>query len=414
VGTRYKSDDFTPYIYKTEDYGKSWKLITHGIDKMHFARCLRADLKRPGLLYAGTEYGMYISFDDGASWQKFQLNLPMVPVTDLTIKENDLVVATQGRAFYVIDDLSLIQQMNSEILSQRLHVFGVNPAWRMQGGGFRQNFGTPRNAGTNPPNGVVINYYLKDVNDSTKASVTFTDKNHKLIKTFSTDSKDNKLDISKGMNQFMWNMQYQDPEKIESMILWTGGPGTIVAPPGNYFAKFKIEKDSVEVPFTIKADPNYKISQEDYDAQFAFLVEVQNKFNEVQKAIKNIRTVRTQINELTSRWEKDIPKDVKQMADSINKQMTAIEETLYQTKAKSGQDVLNYPIKLNDKLGGIFNIANSGNMAPSKQVKEAYADIAAQSDMALAKLKKVFDRDVPALNDMIRQKTLPVIGVKKD
>ena len=246
------------------------------------------------------------------------------------------------------------------------------------------------------------------------ASVTFTDKNHKLIKTFSTDSKDNKLDISKGMNQFIWNMQCQDPEKIESMILWTGGPGTIVAPPGNYFAKFKIEKDSVEVPFTIKADPNYKISQEDYDAQFAFLVEVQNKFNEVQKAIKNIRTVRTQINELTSRWEKDIPKDVKQMADSINKQMTAIEETLYQTKAKSGQDVLNYPIKLNDKLGGIFNIANSGNMAPSKQVKEAYADIAAQSDMALAKLKKVFDRDVPALNDMIRQKTLPVIGVKKD
>jgi photosystem II stability/assembly factor-like uncharacterized protein len=414
VGTRYKLDDYTPYIYKTEDYGKTWKLITHGIDKMHFARCLRADLKRRGLLYAGTEYGMYVSFDDGAHWKKFQLNLPIVPVADLTIKENDLIVATQGRAFYVIDDLSVIQQMNTDVLIQNLHVFDVNSAWRMPSGGFRQNFGTPRNAGTNPPNGVVINYYVKDVNDSTKASVAFMDKNHKLIKTFATDSKDNKLEIGKGMNQFVWNMQYPDAEKIEGMILWTGSPNAITAPPGNYFARFKLGKDSVEVPFTIKADPNYKISQQDYEAQFAFLQDVQNKFNEVQKGIKNIRTVRTQINDLTSRWGKDIPKDVKQMTDTINKQMTAIEETLYQTKAKSGQDVLNYPIRLNDKLGGIFDVASSGNMAPSKQVKESYADIAAQCDVALNKLKNLLDHDIPALNELIRQKTLPVIGVKKE
>jgi hypothetical protein len=252
------------------------------------------------------------------------------------------------------------------------------------------------------------------------------DKDHKLIKTFAADSKDNprgpvdaqrpadKLDFNKGMNQFIWNFQYPDAERIEGMILWTGVPNAIIARPGNYFAKFKIDKDSVEVPFMIKADPNYKISQEDYEAQFAFLQEVQNKFNEVQKAIKNIRTVRTQITDFTSRLGKDIPKEVKQLADSINKQMTTVEETLYQTKAKSGQDVLNYPIKLNDKLGGIFDVAASGNMAPSKQVKEAYADIAAQCDSALTKLKKVLDQDVPALNEMIRQKTLPVIGVKKE
>jgi photosystem II stability/assembly factor-like uncharacterized protein len=421
VGTRYKSDDFTPYIYKTEDYGKSWKLITNGIDKMHFARCLRADLKRPGLLYAGTEYGIYISYDDGANWKKFQLNLPVVPVTDLAIKENDLIVATQGRAFYVIDDLTLIQQMNTGIFDKALHVFSVNPAWRMRSARFQQNFGTPRNAGTNPPNGVVFNYYLKNVTDSTKASITITDKDHKLIKSFSTETKDNiqqraadKLEVTKGMNQFVWNFQYPDAERIEGMILWTGVPNAIIAPPGNYFAKFKMDKDSAEVPFTVRADPNYKISPEDYDTQFAFLQQVQNKFNEVQKAIKNIRTVRGQINDFSSRLGKEMPKEVKQLADSINKQMTAVEETLYQTKAKSGQDVLNYPIKLNDKLGGIFNVANSGNMAPSKQVREAYAEIASQCDAALAKLKKVFDQDVPALNEMIRQKTLPVIGVKKE
>src|SRR4029450_2055321 len=205
-----------------------------------------------------------------------------------------------------------------------------------------------------------------------------------------------------------------DAERIDGMILWTGLPNAVIAPPGNYFAKFKIDKDSTEVPFTIKADPNYKISQEDYDAQFAFLKRGRDKVNEVQKAIKNVRTVRGQINDFSSRLGKEMPKEVKQLADSINKQMTAIEETLYQTKAKSGQDVLNYPIKLNDKLGGIFDVAASGNMGPRKQVKESYANIAAQCDAALAKLKKIFEQDVPALNEMIRKETLPVIGIKKE
>jgi photosystem II stability/assembly factor-like uncharacterized protein len=413
VGTKYKSDDFTPYIYKTEDYGETWKLITNGIEKMHFARCLRADHKRPGLLYAGTEYGMYISFDDGANWKKFQQNLPIVPVTDLTIKNNDLVVATQGRAFYVLDDLSLLQQMSGSVLNDPLHVFSVNPAWRM-GGGFRQNFGAPRNAGANPPAGVVINYYLKDVDDSTKVSVTIMDRDKKLIRTYATDSKDNKLDISKGLNQFAWGLQYPESERIEGMILWNGTPGSILAAPGNYFARIRAGKDSADVPFAILADPTYKTTQADYEAQFAFLKQVQDKFNEVQKAIKNIRTVRAQINDFTSRIGKDIPKDVKQMADSINKQLTSVEETLYQTRAKSGQDVLNYPIRINDKLSGIFDVANSGNFAPSRQVVEAYNDIASQADLALAKLKKVFDQDLPAFNEMIRQKNLSLIGIPKN
>ncbi len=414
VGTRYKSDDFTPYIYRTEDYGKTWELITNGIDKMHFARCIRADHKRPGLLYAGTEYGMYISFDDGANWKKFQLNLPEVPITDLTIKENDLVVATQGRAFYVLDDLSVLQQMNADILNENLHVFNVNPAWRISGGRFRSSFGTPKNEGANPPNGPVINYYVKDITDSTKASVTILDKNNEVIKTFSSGSKDNKLDVSKGMNQFVWNLQYPEAEKIEGMILWTGVPRAMIAPPGDYFAKFVIGKDSAEVPFIIKADPNYKCSQEDYDAQFEFLRTVTKKFNQVQKGIKDIRSLRSQINDFIGKQGKDCPKEVKQMSDSINKQLTTIEEKLYQTKAKSGEDPLNYPIRLNDKLGGVFDAAASGNTAPSKQVKEVYADLAVQCDEQLSKLKKIIDDDVVRFNQLIREKSLPFIGLKKE
>ncbi len=415
TGTRYKSDDFTPYIFKSEDYGKSWRKITNGIDKMHFTRVMRADKKRPGLLYAGTEYGMYISFDDGANWRPFQQNLPIVPITDLTIKENDLVVATQGRAFWVIDDLSLLQQMNNSISNKNIHVFDVYPAYRMQGNPFTVNFGVaPRNVGTNPPAGVVFNYYLKDVPDSPKAAITIFDKDRKLIKTFATDAKEAnaKIDVNKGMNVFVWDLRYPEAERIEGMILWNGVPAGIIAPPGNYFARFKNGKDSAEVPFTVKADPNYKITQQDYEQQYTFLQTVIDKFNETQKAIKDIRTLRTQINSFITLQGKDVPKEIKTMADSINKSLTSIEETLYQTKAKSGQDVLNYPIKLNDKLSGVFDAANSGNFAPSKQSREVYTELAAQIDKELNKFKLIKEKSIPAFNEAIRQKTLPVIGIK--
>jgi hypothetical protein len=357
---------------------------------------------------------MYISFDDGAHWKTFQQNLPIVPITDLTIKENDLVVATQGRAFWVIDDLGVLQQLAPSIANKDLHVFNVNITYRLPGSPFAQNFGAPKNAGSNPPAGVVFNYYVKNVMDSTKASVTIMDKDHKLVKTFSTDAKEAnaKMDLSKGMNQFAWNLLYPESERIEGMILWNGVPGGIVAPPGNYFAKFKVDRDSVEVPFTIKADPNYKTTQAEYEQQFAFLKTVQDKFNETQKAIKDIRALRSQITSFMALQDKEAPKEVKQMADSITKQLTAVEETLYQTKAKSGQDVLNFPIRLNDKLSGVFDVANSGNFAPSKQSREVYADLASQIDVQLNKLKVIKEKQVVAFNELIRQKALPLIGVK--
>lgn len=414
TGTRYKLDDFTPYIYKTEDYGKTWKLLTNGIDKMHFTRVTRADKKRAGLLYAGTEYGMYISFDDGAHWKPFGANLPIVPITDLTIKENDLIVATQGRSLYVLDDLSVLQQMNNSIATKKLHVFDVYPAYRMQAPLFAQSFGTPKNAGANPPAGAVFHYYVSRITDSAKVSVTIFDAKHGEIKKFTSDTTDAKwkIDLSKGLNQFVWDLQYPEAEKIEGMILWNGVPGGITAPPGSYFARFKVDKDSAEVPFVIRADPAYKATQQDYEAQAGFLWQVRNKFNDIQKGIKDIRTLRAQISSFIGLQGTNAPKEIQTMADSINKQLTAIEETLYQTKAKSGQDVLNYPIKLNDKLAGVFEAAASGNFAPSKQVRDVYAGLATQIDGQLKNLADIKQKDIPAFNELIRQKALPVIGVK--
>jgi photosystem II stability/assembly factor-like uncharacterized protein len=430
VGTRYKLDDFKSYIYKTEDYGKTWKLIVNGIDPMHFARCLRADRKRPGLLYAGTEYGMYISYDDGASWKPFQLNLPIVPVVDLAIKNNDLIVGTQGRSLYILDDLTVVQEKNDNFLNQNLHVFGVNPAYRMPGGGrfggFRFGGAPLANVGMNPPNGVVFNYYMKDATDSTKLSITIMDKNKKMIKTFSTSAKDGgaggsrfggaqseKIEVEKGMNQFVWDMNYPEAERVEGLILWNGFIGAPKAAPGNYFAKFKSGSDSVEVPFTIVADPNYKTSQADYDEQFNFLITLRDKSSEVMNAIKNIREIHQQMSDFSGRLGKDIPKEVKQQIDTINKQMTAVEEALHQTKAKSGQDVLNFPIRLDDKLSSIYNAASAGQSGLSQQAKEAYKELEPLIDEQLNKLKKIMNDDVSKLNQLIHEKSLPVIGVKK-
>ena len=412
VGTRYKLDDFTPYMYKTEDYGKTWKLITNGIPAMHFTRCLRADKKRPGLLYCGTEYGMYISYDDGANWKKFQLNLPIVPITDLTIKNNDLVVATQGRAFWVLDDLTMVQAKTDAPVNKPLQVFAVNDSYRMDGYADAH----PGNAGSNPPNGVVFNYYLKDAADTSKVSITVFDKNNAIIKTFSKDAKEksDQLEFSKGMNKFVWDMQYPPSEKIDKLIIWNGDIDGPKVAPGKYNARFRYGNDSTDVSFTIKGDPNYKMTEAEYDAQVAFLNQVKGKYSEVQKAIKDIRSIRAQLNDFTAKTDTANTKDIRNLADSINKKMTEVEEALYQTNAKSGQDILNYPIRLNDKISGLFGYANSGYNPPSKQVKEAYTDLSAQADIQLNKLKGIMNNELAQFNKLIHEKQLPVIGVKKD
>ncbi len=412
VGTKYKLDDFTPYIFKTEDYGKTWTKITNGIPSMSFARCLRADHQRPGLLYAGTEYGMYISYDDGVNWKSFQLNLPMVPINDLTIKENDLILATQGRSFYVIDDLSLIQQKDNSILNKALATFKVNEAYRFEG---YQNTNV-KNAGMNPPNGTVINYYLKELTDTAELSITILDKNKKLIKTFSNKAteKQKQLEVAVGMNQFIWDMRYEPAEEVKGLILWHGTVGGPKAAPGQYYYKIKTAKDSTEGSFNIKANPVYNLSQQDYEAQFNFLITVRDKFSEIQRALLNISTLRKQINDFTALQGKDIPKNIKQQADTIHKQMTMVEEALHQTKAKSGQDVLNFPIRLDDKISGLYDFAASGYAAPARQVTDAYSVLSSQADEQLNKLKHIIENDLLELNKLIRETALPVIGVKKD
>jgi hypothetical protein len=279
-----------------------------------------------------------------------------------------------------------------------------------------QNLNT-KNAGINAPIGAVVKYYLHDFKDSDLVNIYILDKNKKIIKSFSTKPADQvgKIDVVKGMNQFTWDLNYTPGEKIDGMILFNGSVGGPKAAPGNYYVRIvSNKKDSTEAGFMVVPNPNYKTTQKEYEEQFDFLITVRDKFTEIQKTIKNIRDIRKQIGDFIGRQGKDTTGPVKTMADSINTKMTKIEEALYQTKSKSEQDVLNYPIRLNDKIAGLYGYASSGNYAPTKQVKEAYKELSALADVELNKFKAILTNDLPKLNQLIREKQLELIGIKKE
>jgi hypothetical protein len=343
--------------------------------------------------------------------------MPVVPITDMTIKNNDLVVVTQGRGIWILDDLTVVQHKDVALAGKNLHVFSVDDSYRLEGGGGRRRRGAAAaepNTGANPLPGTLINYHLKNVTDSSKVSVTVFDKKGKEIRTFSPTAKDpaDKLDFAEGLNQFAWDMNYPPSEGADGMILWNGSIGPTKAAPGKYSARFRYNNDSVDVSFVIKPNPVYQLSEADYDEQVEFLLQVRDKFSDIQKGIKSIRTVRNQIKDLSGRIDAKTNKELKQLADTITKQLTSVEEALYQTKSKSGQDVLNFPIRLNDKISGLYGVASSGQNAPSKQAKEAFAELGGQADVQLAKLKQILDVDLKQLNQLINEKKIPVIGVK--
>ena len=216
------------------------------------------------------------------------------------------------------------------------------------------------------------------------------------------------------MNQFVWDMLYPQGDKVPGMLLWNGTIGAPKASPGRYKARIRYDKDSADVSFLIKGDPNYKMTEADYDLQVGFLLQIRDKFNEIQKAVTDIRSVRSQLNELTAKLDTTAStKKLKMLSDSISKQLTSIEEALYQTKSKSSQDMLNYPIRLNDKLAGLYGVVASGNQLPSKQSREVYAELTERTDAELSKLKGIMKDGLGAINKIIHEEQVPVISLKK-
>lgn len=408
AGTRYKLDDFAPYIYKTTDYGETWQKITNGINPLHFTRCIVASQKKAGVLFAGTEYGLYVSNDDGANWEPFQLNLPLTPITDLLIRDNNLIVATQGRSIYVFDDLSVVENLTNTDQSK---VIAVSNTYRVPppiaGRRRRASAAMPANVGINPLKGAVVKYFLKEVNDSTKVSIDILDDQNKVIKTYSSKDKGGP-EVEQGFNQFAWNLYHKEIDKPESsLIFWNGSTSPVLTAPGKYKAKVTIDKNVSEWPFEILPDPNFKVSVADLKAQEQFLLVVAGKFDEVMKGLKFIKETRAQINAVQQKTKDSA---FAKMTASILKEMTTIEEALHQTKAKSGQDVLNFPIRLDDKLAGVFESAASGNTAPTKQVLAVFDELKGQTNLQLSKLDKIKTEDLKQLNALVHALGIPVIG----
>ena len=414
AATGYKQGDYHPYLYKTKDYGKTWTKIVDGIDPTHFTRVVRADPKRAGLLYSGTEFGMYISFDDGASWKPFQINLPIVPITDLTIKNDNLIAATQGRSFWLIDDITPLHQLNETISKSDVHLFKPMPSYRMNGGQAGRR-GQPKNEGINHPGGVMIHFYLKDTVKAV-ASLEIMEKSGTLIKKFATkpDKKANEepLKIKPDMNRFIWNMRYADAEGFDGLIMWAGSLTGPKAIPGTYKARLTVNGKVSETEFEIIKDPRTSGTISDVKDQFDFSIAVRDKLSETHKAIKKIRTAREQINRVTEPMKgKEDMKEVTELAKSILDDMKKVEEALYQTKNRSGQDPLNYPVRLNNKLAALGGEVDGGDYKPTNQVKEVHKEIVDQIDVQLNQLNKIMTNQVPRFNELVKQKQISAISI---
>lgn len=412
VGTKYKTGDYTPYIYKTENYGKSWKLITNGIGAEDFTRALRADPKRQGLLYAGTERGMYISFDDGQNWQNFQLNLPIVPITDLAIKNDNLIAATQGRSLWMIDDLTVLHQLTSNKMKEDVILFKPQNSYRMGGGRGM----TSRTAGTNHPGGVAINFYIKEKGETDVVSISIHDSAGKHIRTYSTkpnkEREDGKLSVKDGNNIFYWNMMYTGAERVQGMILWWASLSGPMALPGQYTVTLKVGDTEKTQDFTILANPTSEASLADMKAQFNFINDINAKVTEIHKALKNVKKIRTQVSTLKkSIKNKEKHKELLDYADALVKDITKVEEALYQTKSRSGQDPLNFPIRLNNKLAHLNSLTRIGNYGPTQQAIDFKNEISKEIDIELAKLYTMFNNRVKELNQKVKNSQINFIQI---
>lgn len=432
AATMYKWDDYKPYLYKTTDFGKTWKKITNGIPNDAFTRVIREDPNKKGLLYAGTETGMYVSFNDGANWQSLQLNMPIVPIADLTIqkRDKDLVAATQGRAFYILDDLPVLYQM-ADAEKADVYLFKPEEAYRTQGGG---GFRTPNTTvGENPPNGTVIYYYLK--NKPTDVTIEIMDASGKLVKKFTNKATPGqgapqqpaggeegfffggggsaRASADQGLNRFVWDMRYPDATRFPNLIMWAGSTTGPKAIPGSYQVKLTVDGKTQTQTFDIKKDPRSEATQEDLQKQFELLTKVRDKVTETHEAILQIRDARKQIDDVVART-KDQPggKAIADAAKALNEKMKAIEEALYQTKNQSGQDPLNYPIRLNNKLAALTGVVSGADFAPTAQTYVVYNDIAGQIDAQLQKLRQIMTTDIPAFNKLVREQEVPAVMIK--
>ncbi len=422
VATSYKFGDYTPYIYKTTDFGKTWTVITTGIPKEEFVRVVRADPKRQGLLYAGTEKGMWVSFDDGVSWAKFQLNLPPVPVADLAVRDDNLIAATHGRSFWMIDDLTPLHQLKSDMTTNTSVLFKPVATYRMPSqGGYRE----PRKGeGENRPGGVLVHYYLKSVDEKTEIKLEFLTSNGEVIKAYSNKAKERfeQLTLKAGGNRFVWDMRYAGYKTFPGMVFYGSPNQGPKAVPGKYKVRLTVNLptghaggESQEQEFEILKDPRVATTPEEFRAQFDYLIKVRDKVTDANQGVIDIRKIKEDLGSLKNKVGTEA--QYKELIDAVKKfeaELTIHENNIHQTKNRSVQDPLNYGIKMNNRLAHLMVEQAAGDFPPTQQGEQVREMLTKMVDDELLKLRSTINQNTERINNMAKEKGIEVVMIKKN
>jgi photosystem II stability/assembly factor-like uncharacterized protein len=407
AANRYQLGDRQPYIYKTSDFGKSWTKIVNGIPGDDFPRAIREDRKRRGLLYAGTETGVYISFNDGGSWQSLQLNLPATPVHGIVSEERDLVIGTHGRGFYVLDDINVLRQASADITTSALHIF------------------EPTNPQRGLDNNVAFDYYLG--RDADEVKIDILDPQGQVLRSFTGTPKDPapqpgqgggggfggappRVGVKKGMNRFTWDLRQQGAEVFPGMIMWAAAPQRGPAsPPGAYSVRIAANGDTKTRNFTIGIDPRLVsdgISEAYLLEQFKLSSRVRDKVTEANTSVIKIRALRDQVNKALEKVSPRRKSEIQALADALMKPLTLVEEEVYQVRNRSSQDPLNYPIKLNNKIAALMGVIESADHRPTQQTYEVFDELSKELDAQLAKMNTTLKTELPRLNAALKREKI--------
>jgi photosystem II stability/assembly factor-like uncharacterized protein len=422
---RHKLDDLKPYIFKTTDAGKTWSAITTGIPEGANVHAVREDPKRRGLLYAGTELGMFVSFDDGGHWQPLQLNLPISPIHDLVVKDDDLVVATHGRSFWVLDDITPLRQVNAQSAQQDAILYAPQVALRLH---YPTDIDKRQPVGENPPAGAIINYFLKAAAKD-EVTLDILDAQGKLVRHLS--SKEKKVNdqppewpdqvetprvipAAEGMNRFAWDLHYDDPIQTPGAFYAGEGPRGALALPGDYQVKMTVAGKTQTAPLHLAIDPRIKDAEAVLPKQFDLSAKVVNRIGELHQAINEIRNVKTQIQGLHKRFGEDERlKPALTAADDLSKKMTAVEEQLIQVNMKGSEGNLAFPNMLNEALYSFSRTIEYADYGPTGPQSDVFKMLSDRLDEQLKKWTQIKTEEVPKIAALIKQVELPAISVSE-
>jgi len=418
---RHRLDDFKPYIFKTMDLGKTWSSITNGIPEGAYVRAVREDPKRKGLLYAGTETGVFVSFDDGTHWQPLQLNLPVSPIHDLVVKDDDLVVATHGRSFWVLDDITPLRQVTTQSAQTDTILYQPETALRLH---YPEEFDKRQPVGDNPPPGAIIDYYFKTA-PKDEVTLDILDASGKLVRHLSSKEKKESeqppewpdrveraktIPANEGMNRFAWDLRYDDPVQIPGAFYSGNGPRGPLALPGEYQIKLTVAGKSQTAPLHLAIDPRTKGAEGALQKQFTLSAQVNDRISQLHQAVNEIRDLKSQIQTLHKRFGDDQRlKPALEAADGLDHKMSDVEQQLIQVNMKGSEGNLAFPNMLNEKFDSFSHFIDAGDTEPTKPQLEISQLLSGQLDEQLRKWTQIKSDDVPKISALIKQVDLPAL-----